>query len=163
MKFVKKLLRIDAATLAQVAIRTRALGTGKASAPEQVKKARAFAWTLKGGAVPKDELLKYREKISTLGRAEADAWLVTRREAYQAEVERINAEIAALRDQGFESFAPNESQSIMLLLRWAVVNAPKEILLPSKETLDRLLPRTPSDPPGGKTTKKVPAGKTRRS
>ena len=168
MQFVHKLLRIDATTSAKITALTRSLGKGKDAAPEQVKLSRAFAWVLKGGSVPKEELEEHRRKISALGRAEADVWLEGRRAAYQTEVERITAATAKLREKGFESFAPNDSQTILLLLKWAVENSPASVLLPTKEELDELLPRTPPDgPPDGPPTntkaKKATSVKSRRS
>lgn len=123
--------------------------------PPQLTTAREFIRRYESGEVPQTVFTRYREMIGEQGRAAADEWIAFQREAYKAEAARMQTQIQVLKDKGFQISVPNEAQTISLLLRWALDNAPADILQPAQEDLDALVPRIPPDvaPTPKKSTK----------
>lgn len=146
METVAKLLKFNKSLFAKITEMTQALrNSPKGQTPDELRQARDFIRNFARGEVPQTVILRHNELISSHGRAAADEWLQAQREAHKAESARLQAQVQALKDKGFQLSIPNESQTIALLLQWAVENAPADILTPSRGDLDSLVPRTPPD------------------
>lgn len=158
MKYVKKLMHFEEGLFEKVSE-----VTARAKAVSQVpelKAARDFVWFYGSGSIPKEEMETFNDMIRKEGREKAEAWRESRRAAYAAEVERVRGVLEGLRPKGFERTTPNESQTICLLLRWALKNAPAEVLQVPQEDLRDMVPRTP--PMGEPKPKKATKAKTSR-
>ena len=159
MNYVKKLLQIEEGLYKQVSDIT----AKEAEIPlaDEIVQARNFLWFYGKGGMPKEEMKFFHEMIRKDGREKAEKWLDNRRAAFAREVDRVRAALA-LKHKGFERFAPSETQTICLLLRWAVENAPRSVLAPSPEDLANIAPRNPSDEPPPTAKKRTPKAATSR-
>lgn len=158
MKCTRKLMQFEDGVLGEISKITADLAN--LPPPEEIVRARNFMWYYSSGTIPKEEMVKYGEMVRKEGHEKADAWLDARRAAYMAELNRIRAVNTKIQEKGFGRIKPSDSQTINLLLRWALANAPKEILLPSAEDLCEIDFRTPSEDPPTRPKRKAPKATT---